>query len=53
MVAAERTIKKTLTAKGPPKASGRLVTRMKIGPRFFRVNSLAASEAELDEAGYL
>lgn len=52
VVAAESTIKNTITAKGPPKESGRLVTRMKIGPRFFRACSLTASEADVDDAGY-
>ena len=39
-------------ASGPPNESGRLVTRMKIGPLCFSVFSLAASEAEVLEAGY-
>jgi hypothetical protein len=40
------------TANGPPNDSGRLVTRMKAGPRLFGVRSLAASEAEVEDAGY-
>ena len=51
--AAMKTIKKMLTAKGPPKDKGKLVTRMKMGPRCFRVCSLAASEAVVLLAGYL
>ena len=46
-VAAEYTIRNMLTANGPPKESGRFVTRINIGPRFLRVNSFAASEAEV------
>jgi len=46
------TIRKTDTAKGPPKERGRFVTRIKIGPRRERVYSLAASEAEVEAAGY-
>ena len=49
---AERTMRKTKTAKGPPKERGRLVTRMKMGPRDLGVCSFAASEAEVDDAGY-
>lgn len=41
-----------MTANGPPIDSGRFVTKMKIGPRRSSVRSLAASEAETDEAGY-
>ena len=52
VVVAARTIRNTQTAKGPPKDNGRFVTRMKMGPRFFSVYSLAASDAEVDEAGY-
>lgn len=51
VVAAERTIKNTIAA-NVPKESGRLVTRIKMGPRFFNACSLAASEAEVDDAGY-
>jgi hypothetical protein len=40
------------TGSGVPKERGRLVTRMNIGPRDFRACSFAASEAEVDEAGY-
>ena len=50
--AAERTIRKTLTARGPPNDRGRFVTRMKIGPLCFKVCSLAASEADVEDAGY-
>ena len=39
-------------AKGPPKERGKFVTKMKTGPRFCGVCSLAASEAEVEEAGY-
>ena len=53
VVVADSTIKNMLTARGPPNESGRFVTRMKIGPRLFNVNSFAASEAEVEEAGYL
>jgi hypothetical protein len=45
-------MRKIETASGPPKDKGRLVTRMKIGPRFFKVCSFAASDADVDEAGY-
>jgi hypothetical protein len=45
-------MRKIETVNGPPKDRGRLVTRIKIGPRFFKVCSLAASDAEVDEAGY-
>jgi len=41
-----------MTQRGPPKESGRLVTRMKMGPRWERVCSFAASDAEVEEAGY-
>lgn len=41
-----------MTAKGPPKDRGKLVTRMKMGPRYFGVCSLAASDAEVEDAGY-
>lgn len=47
-----KTIKKIEMAKGPPKDRGRLVTRMKIGPRDLRDRSFAASEAEVEDAGY-
>lgn len=40
------------TAKGPPKESGKLVTMMKAGPRCLGINSLAASEADVEDAGY-
>lgn len=40
------------TASGVPNDRGRLVTRMKIGPRDFRACSFAASDAEVDDAGY-
>jgi hypothetical protein len=50
--AADKTMRKTETAKGPPKDRGRLVTRMKMGPRRLRVRSLAASEAEVLAARY-
>jgi hypothetical protein len=39
-------------ASGVPKDKGRFVTRMKTGPRDLRACSLAASDAEVDEAGY-
>ena len=52
VVVACRTIRKIETANGPPTERGRFVTRIKIGPRFFRVNSFADSEAEVDDAGY-
>ena len=45
-------MRKMETARGPPKDNGRLVTRMKMGPRFFKVRSFAASDADVDEAGY-
>ena len=41
-----------MTANGPPKLSGRFVTRMNMGPLCDNVCSLAASDAEVDEAGY-
>ncbi len=45
-------MRKTQTARGPPNDKGRFVTRMKIGPRRLRVYSLAASDADVDDAGY-
>ena len=50
--AAEATIKNTITANGPPKLSGRFVTRTNTGPRFASARSFAASDALVDEAGY-
>jgi hypothetical protein len=47
-----KTIRKTDTARGVPNERGRLVTRMKIGPREPRACSFAASDADVDEAGY-
>jgi hypothetical protein len=41
-----------MTASGAPNDNGRFVTIMKTGPRFLRVCSLAASDAEVDDAGY-
>lgn len=41
-----------MIAKGVPKDSGKLVTKMKTGPRLDSACSFAASEAEVDEAGY-
>ena len=52
VVAAERTIRKMMTARGPPNDKGKLVTMMKIGPRRFNVCSFAASDAEVEDAGY-
>jgi hypothetical protein len=40
------------TASGVPKERGRFVTRMKTGPRDLRVCWLAASDAEVLDAGY-
>lgn len=51
-VVIERTIRKTITANGPPAERGRFVTRMNIGPRLLGVCSFAASEAEVEDAGY-
>ena len=51
-LAAEKTIRKTDTANVPPNESGKFVTKMKIGPRCFRVCSLAASDADVEDAGY-
>jgi len=45
-------MRKMETASGPPNDRGRLVTRIKMGPRLFKVCSFAASEADVDEAGY-
>lgn len=45
-------MRKMETARGPPNDRGRLVTSIKMGPRFFKLCSLAASEADVDEAGY-
>jgi hypothetical protein len=45
-------MRKIEVARGVPKDRGRLVTRMNIGPRDSRLCSLAASEAEVEEAGY-
>jgi hypothetical protein len=42
---------KVETASGPPKESGKFVTRMKIGPRLFNARSLADSEADVLLAG--
>ena len=39
-------------ARGVPKERGRLVTRMKIGQRWEGWCSFAASEAEVEDAGY-
>lgn len=50
--AAERTMRKMMTARGPPNDRGKFVTMMKIGPRRFNVCSLAASDAEVEDAGY-
>lgn len=50
--AADKTIKKMDTASGLPNASGRFVTRMKIGPRCFNLCSFAASLADVELAGY-
>ena len=44
-------MRKIDTAKGVPKERGKLVTRINIGPRLERACSLAASEAEVDDAG--
>jgi hypothetical protein len=49
---AEKTMRNTATARGVPKDRGRFVTRMKIGPRDLRECSFAASDAEVEEAGY-
>lgn len=38
--------------KGPPMERTRLVTRMKIGPRFFFARALAPSRALVEAAGY-
>lgn len=40
------------TASGVPNERGRLVTKINIGPRDLGVCWLAASEAEVEEAGY-
>jgi hypothetical protein len=45
-------MRNTMTASGVPNDRGRFVTRMNIGPRFSRVCSLAASDADTDDAGY-
>jgi hypothetical protein len=45
-------MRKTTTAKGPPNDSGRFVTKINVGPRLFNERSLAASEAEIEDAGY-
>ena len=50
--AADKTIKKIDTDSGLPNASGRFVTRMKIGPRCFNLCSFAASLALVELAGY-
>lgn len=49
---ADRTIEKTIAARGLPNESGRLVTKTKIGPRRFNAYPSTASEAEVEEAGY-
>lgn len=38
--------------KGPPMERTRLVTRMKMGPRFFFARALAPSRALVEAAGY-
>lgn len=45
-------MRKMMTARGPPNDRGKFVTMMKIGPRRFKVCSLAASDAEVEDAGY-
>lgn len=45
-------MRKVETARGVPKERGKLVTRMNIGPRLSGACSFAASEAEVDDAGY-
>ena len=45
-------MRKTITANGVPKLRGKLVTKMKIGPLLLRVCSFAASDADVDDAGY-
>ena len=52
IVVAWSTMRKIDEARGTPKVRGRLVTRMKIVPRFFSAYAFADSEAEVDEAGY-
>ncbi len=52
VVAAARTTRKIITARGPPAVRGKLVTMMTMGPRWAGVCSFAASEAEVDDAGY-
>jgi hypothetical protein len=44
-------MRKMMTAKGPPNER-KFVTIMKIGPRRFKVCSFAASDAEVEDAGY-
>jgi hypothetical protein len=46
------TIRKIDTANGPPKDNGKLVTIINAGPRCLGIRSFAASEAEVEEAGY-
>lgn len=41
-----------MVASGPPNDNGRFVTQMKTGPRFLGLFSLAASDAEVEDAGY-
>jgi hypothetical protein len=45
-------MRNTMTASGVPNDRGRFVTRMKSGPRLLRACSFAASDAEVDDAGY-
>ena len=51
-VVAWRTMRKIDDARGTPKDSGRFVTKMKIVPLRFRVYEFAASDADVDDAGY-
>ena len=50
--AADSTMRKIEEARGTPKVNGRFVTRMKTVPRLLSEYALAASEADVDEAGY-
>jgi hypothetical protein len=45
-------MRKMETARGVPKDRGRLVTRMKTGPLEERACWFAASDAEVEDAGY-
>lgn len=52
IVAAERTMRKIEDARGTPNVRGKFVTRIKTVPRLLSVYALAASDADVEDAGY-